>query len=124
MNTWEDVKPYYEELNGRSISSVSELEKWLLDRNELENYIAENVAWRYINYTRNTEDQAIRSRYLFYINQIKPKISPFANYLDKKLVDCPFQNELKDEGFKIYLRTTKNEIELYREENISLTVES
>ena len=124
MNTWEDVKPYYDELNNRELSSVEALEKWLLDRNELENYIAENVAWRYINYTRNTEDAEIRARYLFYINQIKPKISPFANLLDKKLIDCPFQNDLKDEGYKIYLRTTRNEIELYRDENIQLTVES
>ncbi len=124
MNAWDDAKPYYEELNNRPINSVEELKKWMLDRNELENYIAENVAWRYINYTRNTEDSDIRSRYLFYINQIKPKISPFTNLLDKKLIDCPFQNELKDEGYKIYLRTTRNEIELYRDENIPLTVES
>lgn len=124
MKTWDDVKPFYEELNDRAIDSVEELETWLLDRNELENYIAENSAWRYISYTRNTEDTGIRDRFLFFINQIKPKITPFANLLDKKLIDCPYQKELKDEGYKIYLRTTRNEIELYREENIQLTVQA
>ena len=96
MKTWEDVKPFYEELDQRAINSVEELETWLLDRNELENYIAENSAWRYISYTRNTEDLAIRDRFLFFINQIKPKITPYANLLDKKLIDCPYQKDLKD----------------------------
>jgi len=124
LKTWDDIKPFYEELNSRQITSVHELEKWLSERNELEDYLAENVAWRYINYTRNTEDLEIRDRYLFFINQIKPQISPFANLLDKKLLDSPYQSELKDHAYFIYLRSTKNEIELYREENIPLIVQT
>jgi len=123
LKTWADLKPFYEELNGREIGAVEELEKWVLDRNELENYIAENAAWRYISYTRNTEDAAMRDRFLFYINEIKPNISPFIHLLDKKLLGCPYQKDLKDEGYKVYLRTTRNDIELYREENIQLTVQ-
>lgn len=124
LKEWDDIKPFYEELNKRPLHSAHDLEKWLADRNELEDYLAENVAWRYINYTRNTEDQEIRDRYLFFINQIKPKISPFANFLDKKLLDSPFQSDLKSEAYQIYLRNTRNEIELYREENIPLIVQT
>jgi len=124
LKTWDDIKPFYEELNDRQINSVTELEKWLTERNELEDYLAENVAWRYINYTRNTEDQDVRDRYLFFINQIKPQISPFANLLDKKLLDSPYQHELKSDAYFIYLRSTRNEIELYREENIPLIVQT
>src|ERR1022692_3062992 len=124
LKSWEDIKPFYEELNSRTISSVSELENWLLDRNELEDYLAENAAWRYINYTRNTEDQEIRDKYLFFINQIKPSISPFANQLDKKLNNSPYKSRLKGEAYQIYLRSTQNEIELFREENIPLIVQT
>jgi oligoendopeptidase F len=124
LKTWDDIKSFYEELNSRPINSVEELEKWLSDRNELEDYLAENAAWRYINYTRNTEDSDIRDRYLFFINKIKPQISPFANLLDKKLLDSPYQAGLQSEAYKIYLRSTRNEIELYREENIPLIVKT
>jgi oligoendopeptidase F len=122
FSIWEDLKPFYEELKDRQIDTVQDLENWMADRNELEDYLAENAAWRYINYTRNTEDPAIRESYLFFINSIKPNISPYSNELDKKLVNSPLTKELKEEAYKIYLRSTQNDIDLYREENIPLIV--
>jgi oligoendopeptidase F len=123
FQNWEDLKPFYEELKSRTINSVSDLEKWMTDRNELEEYLSENSAWRYINYSRNTEDPEIRDRYLHFINEIKPKVSPYSNDLDKKLISSPFQSELQGDAYKIYLRSTRNDIDLYREENIPLFVQ-
>ena len=33
---WASLEPIFNELQGRNINSVSELEKWLLDRSELD----------------------------------------------------------------------------------------
>ncbi|RYD74444.1 MAG: M3 family oligoendopeptidase [Sphingobacteriales bacterium] len=116
-------RPFYKDLAEREIHSDTELKKWLADRNELDSYLGEDAAWRYINYTRNTEDSTVKENYLFFINEIKPKIAPYSNTLDKKLVDSPFINLLEDKAYHIYLRSTQTEIELYREENINLFVQ-
>ncbi|MGZ5242906.1 MAG: M3 family oligoendopeptidase [Bacteroidia bacterium] len=123
FQTWADMEPFYKDLTAREIHNVTELKRWLSDRNELESFLGENAAWRYINYTRNTEDPEIKEKYLFFINEIQPKVAPYANELDKKLVESPFVNELGDIAYKVYLRGTKNDIELFREENIPLNVQ-
>src|SRR5690606_13592257 len=118
--SWEDLLPFYEDLLQRELHSVNDLQKWLYDQSELGAYLSEDVAWRYINYTRNTEDEDIKKRYLFVINEIKPKAAPYGNKLDKKFIECPFIHDLQDEAYKIYIRSVKNELDLYREENIPL----
>lgn len=123
FQSWNDLEPYYKDLAEREIHNVNDLKKWLSDRNELESFLGENAAWRYINYTRNTEDPEIKEKYLFFINEIQPKVAPFANQLDKKLVESPFVNKLEDKAYQVYLRGAKNDIELFREENIPLNVQ-
>ena len=124
LKNWEDIKSYYEELQSRPINSVADFKEWIKNRDELEAFISEDAAWRYIRYTRNTEDAAIKEQYLYFINQIKPQLSPYSNELDKKLVESPYRSELKDEAYKIFLRSTLKDIELYREENIPLIVKA
>ncbi len=124
FKTWDDLEPFYEELKTREIKNGQDLRKWLIDRNEVEVFLSEEGAWRYIHYTRNTEDETIRSRYQFFINEIKPKVAPYSNDLDKKFIESPFLNELNEEAYHIYIRAVKNELELYREENIALYVKS
>lgn len=123
FRTWEDLEPFFKNLLDRKIKSVVDLEKWLAERNELEDYLSEDSAWRYINYTRNTEDPKIREEYLYFINSIKPHMAPYANALDKKLVDSPYRKDLQGDAYHIYLRSAENDISLYREENIPLMVE-
>jgi oligoendopeptidase F len=124
LNTWEDLMPFFEELKNRNISSKEDLERWLADLNELESYTNENAAWRYIRYTCNTENEEIKNQYLYFINQISPRLAPYSHELNLKLVNSPFKHELKGEAYKIFLRSTQNAIDLYREENISLQVEA
>lgn len=122
--SWDDLLPFYEDLLQREIHTVNDLQRWLSDLSELESYLSEDSAWRYINYTRNTEDEEVKKKYLFVINEIKPKAAPFSNKLDKKFIACPLISELKEEAYQIYIRSVKNELDLYREENIPLFVQS
>jgi oligoendopeptidase F len=120
FSDWNGLEPFYEGLKSRHINSADELIQWLTDWSELESYLSEDSAWRYINFTRNTEDEEAKKKYLFVINEIKPKIAPYAHELDKKFSASPFLDGLKDEAFKIYIRSVRNEVDLYREENIPL----
>jgi oligoendopeptidase F len=120
INTWADLEPVYTELLNRKISSASELEKWMIDVNEVEAAVSENFAWRYIKMSCDTENEALNKSYEFFVMEIEPKIAPLADQLNKKLINSPFVNELDQKKYFTYIRSVKNSIELFREENIEL----
>ncbi len=120
INVWTDLEPIYTELLNRKISSAIELEKWMLDVNELEAAVSENFAWRYIKMSCDTENETLNKSYEFFVTEIEPKIAPLSDKLNKKLINAPFVNELNQKKYFTYLRSVKNSIELFREENVEL----
>ncbi|MBK7311980.1 MAG: M3 family oligoendopeptidase [Sphingobacteriaceae bacterium] len=123
VTTWELLKPFYDELLKRSLSSEAELEKWLLDISELSSVVSEDMAWRYIKMTCDTTDEAIRNSFNDFVNNIEPNIAPIANDLNKKLIDCPFAKNLPKEKYFVYIRGVEKSILLFREINIPLKTE-
>ncbi|MDP1802073.1 MAG: M3 family oligoendopeptidase [Bacteroidota bacterium] len=120
VTTWELLKPYFIQLQERSINSVDELEKWLKDYSELSAVISENMAWRYIKMTCDTANTELRDSFNDFVQNIEPHMSPIANDLNKKIIATPFKDQLTKAGYDIYLRGIKNSIDLFREENIPL----
>jgi oligoendopeptidase F len=120
IKTWNDLESIYTELLDRKISSSAELERWMLDVNELEAAVSENFAWRYIKQSCDTENKELNKSYEFFVTEIDPKIAPLADKLNKKLIASPFLNELDQKKYFTYLRSVKNSIELFREENVEL----
>jgi len=123
ISSWEVIEPYFIQLLERDIHSKEELETWLKHRSELEAFVSEDLAWRYVRMTCNTEDSSLESSYLFFINEIEPKISPLSDKMNKKLIECKFINELDHDKYFIYLRGIKKEIEIFREKNVPLFAE-
>jgi len=117
---WNKLEPIFSELNSRNIHSVAELEKWLLDRSEVEAALEEDFAWRYIRMTCDTTDEKLLADFQYFATQIEPKIAPISNELNKKFIDCPFTSELNQEKYFVYSRGIKKSLELFREENIPL----
>lgn len=120
VKSWEDLEPYFQELGGASINSVSELEQWLSNVSELESILHEELAWRYVKSTCNTADKEAEKAYDFFVTEIDPKTAPWLQRLNEKLVASPFAAQLDPEKYFVYLRDVKNDIALYREENIPL----
>lgn len=123
LKKWEDLQPFYENLQTREINNAAELKQWFLDRSELESYLSENFAWRYIRQTCDTANNSLIDALQFFITEIQPKLAEYGNQLDKKVVASPFLDELTDKGFDITLRGMKKAIELFREENIPVITE-
>lgn len=123
LNTWDDIKPYYEKLLAAPLNSLIELEKWMLERSELESFVSEDLGKRYIAMTCNTIDEKVSEAYSFFIEKIQPEIAPYSNLLDKKLIDCPYTKSLDNAMYSIYLRAVKMNIAIFREENIPLFTE-
>jgi len=120
---WENLEPLYTELRDRTITSVAELEQWLRDRSELEAALEEDFAWRYIRMTCDTTNEELLQRFQYFATEIEPKIAPFSNDLNKKLVNSEYVDQLDGEKYFIYLRGVKKSLELFREENIPLQTE-
>lgn len=124
IKSWESLKPYYKVLLERNISDKESLYIWFLDRSELESVIAEEMAWRYINMTRFTDNEEYNNAYREFVQQIQPKIAPVTDELNKKVIDSPHLKELEQEpGFDILIRTLRKDIDLFCEENIPLLTE-
>lgn len=120
---WETLEPFYKELLDRPINSVEELEKWLRDKSELEAALEEDFAWRYIRMTCDTTSEELLQKFQYFATEIEPKIAPFSNELNKKLVASAYVDQLDGEKYFIFLRAVKKALELFREENIPVQTE-
>ncbi len=120
LSAWEDVKQFFTELEERPINSTEDLEKWMLDRNELDTAMMEDYRWRYIKMSCNSQDESFNDSYTLFLKEITPKCIPFQNSLNLKLIESPFLNSLDQEKYFIYLRSIKKEIELYSEKNVEI----
>lgn len=123
LRKWEDLQPLFDNLINREINSASDLKAWFADRSEMESYLSENFAWRYIRQTCDTANQGLINALQFFITEIQPKLAEFGNVLDKKVVDSPFWQELSESGYQIVHRGMKRGIEIFREENIPVFTE-
>ncbi len=123
LSTWENIEPWFRELEDRPLKSKADLEKWLKDTSELESVISEDACWRQIRMTCDTENKALEEAFTFFCMQIQPNIQPYADRLNKKLIDSEFTAELDQKKYFTYLRNIRKSIELFREANVPLQAE-
>lgn len=120
---WSQIEPFYEQLAARALATAADIEAWLLDWSELQSVIAEESARRYITMTCATDDAEIEKAYLYFVEEIEPKLKPWNDKLARKLLAAPAMNELDKERYHVLTRSFRNSVELFREENIPLETE-
>ena len=123
VTSWEAVEPYFKNLLDRTIDSADNLQHWLKDMSELEAVVSEDACWRQIKMTCDTTDKSLEEAFTYFCMEIQPKIQPYADALNKKLIASPFTKQLDQQKFFTYLRSVKKSIDLFREENIPLQAE-
>jgi len=122
-DSWNSLKAYFEDLASRPISSLAELETWLLNRSELEAITQEELGWRYIKSTCDTSDIAKQEALDYFISEVEPKLVEYNDILNRKILNCSFTTELDKDLYGIYLRGISKEVELYRPENVPIQTE-
>ena len=120
INSWNKIKSLFDDLVNRDISSGLELEQWMVDQSELSAVLEEDMAWRYIKMNIDTTDKELGEQFSFWIKEISPNTAPYSHKLNLKLVNSPYLKDLDKEKYRIYLRSVKKQIEIFREENIPL----
>ncbi|MBA4166055.1 MAG: M3 family oligoendopeptidase, partial [Chitinophagaceae bacterium] len=123
ITSWQHLEPYFKELLDREIKSKQELEKWLKDISELEAVVSEDACWRQINMTCDTENKALEEAFTFFCMEIQPQIQPYADLINRKLLEISFTKDLDQQKYFTYLRNIRKNIELFREENVPIQAE-
>jgi oligoendopeptidase F len=123
ITDWQNLEPFFRNLLDRNISTKEELEKWLKDQSELEAVVSEDACWRQIKMTCDTENKKLEEDFNFFCMEIQPKIQPYADSINKKLIANPLTKDLDQKKYFTFFRTIKKSIELFREANIPLQSE-
>ena len=120
LTDWQSLEPFFKELLDRKIETSADLEQWLHNQSELEAVINEDACWRQIKMTCDTENKTLEEAFNFFCMEIQPKIQPYADALNKKLVNHPLLTALDATKYFTYLRSIRKSIDLFREANIPI----
>ncbi len=123
VTDWQHLEPFLKELLEREISTKEELEIWLQNLSELEAVVSEDACWRQIRMTCDTENKVLEEAFNFFCMELQPKLQPYSDALNKKLVNHPLAAQLDEKKYFTYFRSLKKSIELFREENIPIQAE-
>lgn len=122
MGNWEHIGPLFGRLLDARPESAEALERWLEDASELMAAIDEERSRRYIEMTCQTDDPVREQAYLFYIEQIVPRVKPLAHALDVAYVRSPHRAGLPTR-YAVLDRLIDNRVTLFRPENVPLETE-
>lgn len=120
VKDWASLQPYFEELLQRPVDSSEAIQQWLKDLSEVEAAVNEDACWRQIRMTCDTEDKSLEEAFNFFMLEIQPQLQPYADKLNRKLVESPFAKDLDPKKYFTFIRNVRKNIELFREENIPL----
>lgn len=122
LTSWADVENYFKDLEDRSLDSTADVENWIADSSELSAFLSEESSRRYIAMTCSTDDETAEKAYMQFVEEIAPRMKEAQDRLNRKLVACSWASGLPAK-YEIYLRSCRNAVELFREENVVIETE-
>jgi oligoendopeptidase F len=117
------IETLFQRLLDRRIDNVDQLSRWLADSSELASIIDEYGARRYIDKSCHTDDEAVKQRFMQFVEEIEPGIKPLAFALQRKYLDSPARTQLDPKRFETLDRRWRAEVEIFREANIPIDTE-
>ena len=118
---WDQIEPFVKQLLARNLNCSNCIENLIADASELAEHISEAGALLYIDMTCNTEDIEKKNAFLDFSGNVRPKLSEFSDELNRKIIDHPKLEELPDR-YELIIKSIKTDIEIFRKENIPLSV--
>ena len=118
---WENLEPLTRDLLDRKLSCSGCLENLISDSSKLAEHVSETGALLYIGMTCDTESEEKKGSFLEFVSNVRPKLSEFSDSLNRRIVNHPSVDDLP-ERYDLMLRGMRNDIEIFRKENIPLGV--
>src|SRR5580698_4122367 len=112
----------YRGLLFRPVDSLEQLQRWMDDFSELTAVVDEYGSRRYIDKSSHTDDEAIKRRYLHFVENVEPKIKPLVFQLQKKYLQSSYVDQM-GEKFEVMRRKWQADVEIFREESIPIETE-
>ncbi len=120
---WEQLKPLFDDLVHRKISSEPALEQLIIDASDLASALQEEYARIQLATSRNTADTEARDRFNHYNENILSQTAALFEQIDGRILDSEFLDGLAQLNYSQLIRLMKNTRRLFRKENIPLTIE-
>ena len=116
----EQITALYTQLLHRELNTREELERWILDRSELESAADQQGAILYILMTCQTDDRQRAQDYKNFIETIVPAVKSLEDGLNRKYLAAAGRIGTNENRYGVYSREIRSDIELFQEENIAL----
>ncbi len=108
------------QLEGRAITTVPELERWMLDRSELEAALSQAGSILYIFMTCQTDDPSKASAYSKFITTVLPAVKPLNDRLNRRYLELRQKIRLDEARYQVYDRDIKTDVDMFVEQNVPL----
>jgi oligoendopeptidase F len=113
----------YKVLLNKSISDKTSLENFLLHWSELNSIVDEASSIAYVNMTRDTKNTEYEKSYMQMVEEIYPLCDNYENLLKEKFLSSNYINELDPDYYQLFIKRTKSEKDIFRNENTDLFVQ-
>ncbi len=125
LGDWSQIKPLFDQLEVRAgeCKTAADLEQWLIDWSELSAALDEESSKRYIAMTCHTDNAEAEKAYLHFVEKIDPELKPHQFELARIYIAHPLRASLPEQRHQVFDRDTKNQVELFRPENVALETE-
>ncbi|WP_329765642.1 M3 family oligoendopeptidase [Bacillus nitratireducens] len=118
----ETLKSKLQALFERNITSVLELESWLLDEQCLNAKIEEELTNSLIATYRDADDSNLRDLHMYNQNTIQPLLKRYNAKFDQKFKDCPFVDLLDEQKYGFMKKARLVKSKMFNEKNIALSI--
>ena len=119
---WANIEPYADDLLNRELNCSGCLETLIKDSSTLAEHVSEAGTLLSIAMTCDTESEAKRHAYLYFIENVQPRLSEFADAFNRRLAEHPAVGDLPPR-YDLMIKCIRTDIAIFREENIPLQVE-
>lgn len=118
----EAVEGLYSKLEAGDVSTQEALEAFILDWEELSAVLEEENTASYADMSSDTSNADYEARYMRYVEKIMPVFEQRGFAIKQKIVGSPAVGGLGPD-YDMLLRNIKAEVDLFREENVPLSME-
>jgi len=119
---WNSVERELKKIENQEVNSKEDLELLIEKKSELSYIIEETYAWKYIKMTCNADKPEYSKDFNKFYAEVVSKSQPYDFRFKKKVYESPYKSELSNEKYGHFIRIISKDIEIFREENIPLTV--
>lgn len=120
--SWEDLEPFFADLEARRLDDPVEMERWIRDQSELASVMSQERTLRYIANAARTDDGAAEAAFLEWIETVDPEAEPRWNALEHRHLAAPARPCLGPH-YRVYDRSVENQSTLFHPDNVPLQVE-